>query len=126
MKVALSRTDWGMKEVYESVDIIGVGGMRVSGLQAYVRHARLTSRSCPRRSRRQSGYCRRDRRGHERLVLVELLRLTENELPAAMSAQRQCSLEHAGNEALRNEHQEGGGALGEAMIVVFQPANKEL
>ena len=42
MKEALSRADWDVKEVYESVDIIGVGGMQVSGLQAYVRHARLT------------------------------------------------------------------------------------
>ena len=42
MKEALSRADWDVKEVYKSVDIIDVGGMRVTGLQAYVTHARLT------------------------------------------------------------------------------------
>ena len=52
----LSLADWDVKEVYESVDIIRVGGMRVSGLQA------TRASNTP--------DCRRDGRRHERLVLA--------------------------------------------------------
>ena len=41
MKLALSRVDWDVAEDYESVDMIGVWGIRVSGLEAHVRHMRL-------------------------------------------------------------------------------------
>ena len=42
MKMVLSSADWDVIDDYESVEVIGVGGMRVSGLAAYLRHARRT------------------------------------------------------------------------------------
>ena len=42
MKLALSSVDWDVAKEYESVELIGVSGIRVDALAAYLRHARRT------------------------------------------------------------------------------------
>ena len=42
MKLALSSVDWDVTKEYESVELIGVSGIRVDALAAYLHHARRT------------------------------------------------------------------------------------